>query len=107
MSRFYNVWQKVEGTIEKDSIDIAYTVTWVKDLVSGKVDISDIDDVCVTVKGENDIYEEDPNYYLEHEAEVRSAVYSDAYKQGEPEFEDEYGVSYSQMLECFAEQERD
>lgn len=107
MNRFYNVWQKVEGTIKKDDMDINYTVTWVKDLVSGKVDIDCIDEVCVARENAEGIYEEDVNYYLEHEAEVKSAVYSDAYEQGEPEFEDECDVSYSQMLESFAEQEED
>lgn len=107
MSRFYHVWQKVEGLIEKDDMDINYTITWVKDLVSGNVEIASIDEVCVTVRSKDGVYEEDVNYYLEHEAEVRNVIYSDAYEQGEPEFEEECGVSYSQMLESFAEQERD
>ena len=107
MNKFYNVWQKVEGTIEKDNMDINYTVTWVKDLVSGKVDIDSIDEVRVTRANAEGVYEEDVNYYFEHEAEVKNAIYFDAYERGEPEFEDEHGVSYSQMLESFAEQEGD
>ena len=107
MNKFYNVWQKVEGTITKDNMDINYTVTWVKDLVSGKVDIDSIDEVCVNRANAEGVYEEDVNYYFEHKGEVRSAIYSDAYERGEPEFEDEHGVSYSQMLESFAEQEGD
>lgn len=103
MSRFYNVWQNVEGCITRDDVDINYIVTWVKDLVSGSTNIDDIKEVWVIdCNGE-----EDTEYYPAHYEEVRTAILSDALAKGEPHFDDEDNVSYSQMLESFAEQERE
>ena len=103
MSRFFHVWQRVEGSITQDDVDINYVVMWVKDLVSGSVDIDTIDEVWVTDENGNEV----SDYYSDHKEEVRTAIYSDAYAKGEPVFEDEVGVSYEQMLESFAEQEKE
>ncbi|MBO7716643.1 MAG: hypothetical protein J6S85_23960 [Methanobrevibacter sp.] len=107
MSRFYNVWQNVEGLIEKDDLQINYKVVWVKDLVSGNVSLDEIVEVDVSRTDKDGNLVEEPDYFSEHEEEIRTAILSDAYERGEPEFEDECNVSYSQMLESFAEQERD
>ena len=103
MSRHYNVYQDVEGCIEKDNVDINYIVTWVKDLVTGETDIDDIKEVWVIDSNGA----EDMEYYPSHHEAVRTAVYSDAYEKGVPCFDEECDVSYSQMLESFAEQERE
>lgn len=107
MSRFCNVWQKVEGCVEHNDVEINYTITWVKDLVSGNTDIDSIDEVSITKDNGNGVWEEDSEYYLDHKEEIKTAIYSDAYAKGEPEFEDECNVSYSQIKEAFAEQEKE
>ena len=107
MSRFYHVWEKVEGCIERNEIEINYTVTWVKDLVSGNTEIDTIDEVTITQDRGDGVWEENNEYYSDHKEEVNTAIYSDAYAHGEPCFEDECDVSYSQMLESFAEQEKE
>lgn len=107
MNRFYNIWQNVEGLIEKDDLQITYKVVWVKDLVSGSVKLDGIEEANVSRLDKDGNLVEDPDYFTEHEEEIKTAIYSDAYERGEPEFEDECNVSYSQMLESFAEQEGD
>lgn len=102
MSRFCNVWQDVEGCIEMDNLDVNYIVTWVKDLVTGNTEIDDIKEVwCIDANGD-----EDTNYYPANTEKVRDAIYSDAYAKGEPDFEDEHDISYTDIKEAFAEQER-
>ena len=105
MSRFYNVWEKVEGCVVHNEMEISYTVTWVKDLVSGNTEIDTIDEIVITQDRGDGVWEENSEYYSAHKEEVRTAIYSDAYAKGEPCFEDEVDVSYSQIQEAFAEQE--
>lgn len=96
--KHYNVWADTEGEFEKDSREINWTVSWVKDLVTDTSQIDEIIEVVVTKDGEEDVL-----YYDDHKQELDDEVIAAAYKAGEPEFDE--SATWTDIQECFAEQE--